>query len=144
MWKTFLQNKIVEEQDIVTKLLELDDSINLNTLLELINKDINILTNYDTYLIESNPIILINLIDRLISTNKTIIVCSMDNYSLNTYIINKYKEYLNDYDISSSLDIRIEKHFNIEDNNIISIGSNAFNKEMKSIYNRIDSINFEL
>lgn len=144
MWKTFLQNKIVEEQDIVTKLLELDDSINLNTLLELINKDINILTNYDTYLIESNPIILINLIDRLISTNKTIIVCSMDNYFLNTYIINKYKEYLNDYDISSSLDIRIEKHFNIEDNNIISIGSNAFNKEMKSIYNRIDSINFEL
>ena len=144
MWKTFLQNKIVEEQDIVTKLLELDDSINLNTLLDLINKDINILTNYDTYLIESNPIILINLIDRLISTNKTIIVCSMDNYSLNTYIINKYKEYLNDYDISSSLDIRIEKHFNIEDNNIISIGSNAFNKEMKSIYNRIDSINFEL
>jgi hypothetical protein len=144
MWKTFLQNKIVEEQDIVTKLLELDDSINLNTLLELIYKDINILTNYDTYLIESNPIILINLIDRLICTNKTIIVCSMDNYSLNTYIINKYKEYLNDYDISSSLDIRIEKHFNIEDNNIISIGSNAFNKEMKSIYNRIDSINFEL
>lgn len=140
MWKTYLYNIIVEEQDKVTKLLEIDDNYDLETFLKIIDKDINIVDSYDTYLIESDPFILINTINNLIKKDKRIIVCSLDNYSINTYIINKYKEYIND----NKLDIKIEKHFKINDNNIMSIGSNAFNNEMKSIYKNINSIDFEL
>ena len=140
MWKTYLHNKIIEEKDIVTKLLEIDDNLNIDILLQLINKDIDITDNYETYLIESDPFILINAIDRLSGKNKKIIVCSMDNYSINTYILNKYKEYIDD----NILDIKIEKHFSIKDNNILSIGSNAFNNEMKSIYRNIKTIDFEI
>ena len=46
--------------------------------------------------------------------------------------------------INTKLDIKIDKHFNIEGNNVLSIGSKAFNNEMKSIYKDIKSIEIDM
>lgn len=121
----------------IEKLLEIDDNYTYDSFYELIDKDINIpVDNYDVVLLENSPILLLNIIDK----NINIIVCTLDNYGLNSYIIEKYNEYKGD----NNNKIEINNHFNINDNNIISIGSEAFNKEMSNNYKNIKCINVEI
>ena len=144
-WKKYLINSLIKDKDKVIRLLDIDENYSYELLLKLANKDFNLnIHKYATVLLESNPIILINLIDHLMKYNRNIIICTMDNYSINSYIISKYKDFLIENFIDSELQINISKHFRIEDNNIISIGSEAFNNEMKSIYKNINSIVFEI
>ena len=144
-WKKYLINSLIKDKDKVIRLLDIDENYPYELLLKLANKDFNLnIHKYATVLLESNPVILINLIDHLMKYNRNIIICTMDNYSINSYIISKYKDFLIENFIDSELQINISKHFRIEDNNIISIGSEAFNNEMKSIYKNINSIVFEI
>ena len=144
-WKKYLINSLIKDKDKVIRLLDIDENYSYELLLKLANKDFNLnIHKYATVLLESNPVILINLIDHLMKYNRNIIICTMDNYSINSYIISKYKDFLIENFIDSELQINISKHFRIEDNNIISIGSEAFNNEMKSIYKNINSIVFEI
>lgn len=121
----------------IEKLLEIDDNYTYDSFYELIDKDINIpVDNYDVVLLENSPIVLLNIIDKDIN----IIVCTLDNYGINSYILEKYNEYKGD----NNNKIEINNHFNINDNNIISIGSEAFNKEMSNNYKNIKCINVEI
>lgn len=121
----------------IEKLLEIDDNYTYDSFYELIDKDINIpVDNYDVVLLENSPIVLLNIIDK----NINIIVCTLDNYGINSYILEKYNEYKGD----NNNKVEINNHFNINDNNIISIGSEAFNKEMSNNYKNIKCINVEI
>lgn len=121
----------------IEKLLEIDDNYTYDSFYELIDKDINIpVDNYDVVLLENSPIVLLNIIDKDIN----IIVCTLDNYGINSYILEKYNEYKGD----NNNKVEINNHFNINDNNIISIGSEAFNKEMSNNYKNIKCINVEI
>ena len=145
MWKNFLIAKLKDNRSKVEELLELDESITFDSLMNIINKDMSLnINNYDTYLLENSFIILINLIEKLYNKKRKIILCSMDNYSLNSFIVDSYYDYIKEYGINDYLEIEINEHFNISDKNIVSIGSEAFNKEMKSIYKNIECFNFDI
>ncbi len=145
MWKSFLIAKLKDNRSKVEELLELDESITFDSLMNIINKDMSLnINNYDTYLLENGFIILINLIEKLYNKKREIIVCSMDNYSLNSFIINTYYDYVKEYGINDYLEIEINEHFNISDKNIVSIGSESFNKEMKGIYKNINNLVFDI
>ncbi len=138
---SYFKECYLNDKTKIDKLLEIDDNYTYESFYELINKDINInLDNYDTVLLENSSVLLLNIIDK----NIDIIVCTLDNYGLNSYIIEKYKEYLEVNNIENNNKIEISKHFNIEDMKIVSIGSDAFNKEMASNYKDIKCINIEI
>lgn len=138
---TYFKEYYLSDKAKIDKLLELDDNYTYESFYELLNKDINInIDKYETVLLENSSIILLNLIDKDID----IIVCTLDNYGLNSYIIEKYKEYLKINNIEKNNKIEITKHFKIEDKNIISIGSDAFNNEMSKNYKNIKCINIEI
>ena len=125
----------------IEKLLELDDNYTYDSFYELIDKTINIpVDNFDIVLLENSPILLLNLVDK----NKNIIICTYDNYGINSYIIEKYNEYLKENNIVNNAKIEINNHFSIKDNGIISIGSESFNKEMNNNYKNIKCINIEI
>lgn len=138
---SYFKEKYLSDKDKISKLLEIDDNYTYESFYELMNKDIDInIDSYDTVLLENSSVLLLNLIDKDID----IIVCTLDNYGLNNYIIEKYNEYLKINEIEKKNKVEISKHFNIEDKNIISIGSEAFNKEMNNNYKNIKCINIEI
>lgn len=141
MWKTYFKEIYLNNNATINKLLELDDNYSYELFYKMIEKNIDIdINKYDTVLIENSPVILLNVIDQ----NSNIIVCTMDNYGLNKYIIDLYNKYLEDNNIKQEKKVEIKKHFKIEDKDIVSIGSKAFNNEMNFCFNNINRIDVEI
>lgn len=141
MWKKYFKDFYLNDKNKISKLLELDDNYSYELFYKMIDKNINIdINKYDTVLIENSPVILLNVIDQ----NSNIIVCTMDNYGLNKYIIDTYEKYLEDNNIKQVKTTEIKKHFKIEDKDIVSIGSKAFNNEMNFCFNNINRIDIEI
>ena len=83
---SYFKEKYLSDRDKISKLLEIDDNYTYESFYELMNKDIDInIDSYDTVLLENSSVLLLNLIDKDID----IIVCTLDNYGLNNYIIEK-------------------------------------------------------
>lgn len=138
---SYFKEYFLNDKSKIEQLLEIDENYTFESFYELLNKNINIpVDNYETVLLENSPIILLNILEKDIN----IIVCTLDNYGINKYIIEKYNEYLKENNIEKEKNIEINNHFNIKDNNIISIGSESFNKEMSNNYNNIKCIDIEI
>ncbi len=147
MWLEYLKNKIIDDKEIIDKLFDIDNNENgtnysYDFLINVIDKNIDIdLGNSKIVLLEGNFYLLIRL---LLKDNIKILIITKDSYSINKWIKKVYEEYSRIYEINNPNNIIIDENFNVLNELVTIIGSNAFILENKERVNAIKTIEFEI
>ena len=139
MWLEYLKECLFEEIDVVLCLLGIDkkvqgDSNDVNNIIDFINDNIDNLHFYEIekedVLLEGSPVELIKILNDLVEKNNRVIVLK-NNYAINKWIVERYKEFLNDNGSTYKLKLEFSDSYEIS-NKVIIIGSEDFVDEMDS------------
>ena len=105
----------------------------VNDLIGFINDNIDNLSFYDfkdeSIVIDGHPISLIKALNDLVEKSNKVVVLK-NNLAINKWIVERYKDFINDNGSIYSLDLTISDTFDMS-NSTIAIGTKEFVKEMK-------------
>lgn len=135
MFIEFLKDRFFLEQELVYKLIMIDESVqgikfDSNLFIDY-NFDIDV--NLDNiFILDGNTKSLIILVNKLVGFNNTLIV-NKNNLAINKWIVKKYEEFCDIYSIDSNLNIIFSNVFNECKAKYVVIGSKSFVFEYKSM-----------
>ena len=142
--KEYLINSILHDELKLKKLLIIDNEISkcnltVKDIIDYID-NIKIIDNFNNkeVLIEGNSLGLLNLICSFTNESKNIYVITDDNKAINSYFIDVYNDYIEDNELDSYLDIKIQHNF--KSNNPMIIGNKEFIDD--TIMYEFDNYNF--
>lgn len=139
MWLEYLKECLFDEIDIVLNLAGIDQQIqgdrnDVNNIIGFINDNIETLSFYkinnEDLLLDGAPLVLIKVLNDLVEKKNRVVVLK-NNLAINKWILEKYKEFLNDNGSAYSLDLDFCDNYDIS-NDVIVIGVSSFVKEMKA------------
>lgn len=137
MWLEYLKECLFEEIDVVLCLLGVDKKIqgesnDVNKIIDFINDNVDNLHFYDIdkedILIEGSPVELIKVLNDLVEKKNRLIVLK-NNYAINKWIVERYKEFLEDNGAKYSIKLEFSDSYKIT-NKVLIIGSQDFVSEM--------------
>ena len=138
MWLEYLKECLFDEIDIVLNLAGVDQQVqgdrnDVNNIVGFINDNIETLSFYkinnEVLLLDGAPLVLIKVLNDLVEKNNRVVVLK-NNLAINKWILEKYKEFLNDNGSTYTLNLDFSDNYNIS-NEVIVIGVSSFVKEMK-------------
>lgn len=138
MWLEYLKECLFDEIDIVLSLAGIDQQVQgekneVNDLIGFINDNIDNLNFYnikdEDIVIDGHPISLIKALNDLVEKSNKVVVLK-NNLAINKWIIERYKDFINDNGSVYNLDLIISDTFDMS-KDTIAIGSKEFVKEMK-------------
>ena len=138
MWLEYLKECLFEEIDIVLTLAGIDQQVQgekneVNDLIGFINDNIDNLSFYDfkdeSIVVDGHPISLIKTLNDLVEKSNKVVVLK-NNLAINKWIVERYKDFINDNGSIYSLDLTISDTFDMSNSTIV-IGTKEFVKEMK-------------
>ena len=137
MWLDYLKECLFEEIDVVLCLLGVDkkvqgESNDVNKIIDFINDNIDDLQFYDIdkedVLLDGSPVDLIKVLNDLVEKKNRVIVLK-NNYAINKWIVERYKEFLEDNGSKYSIKLEFSDSYKIT-NKVLIIGSEDFVNEM--------------
>lgn len=137
MWLEYLKECLFEEIDVVLCLLGVDkkvqgESNDVNKIIDFINDNIDNLHFYDIdredVLLDGSPVDLIKVLNDLVEKKNRVIVLK-NNYAINKWIVERYKEFLEDNGSKYSIKLEFSDSYKIT-NKVFIIGSEDFVNEM--------------
>lgn len=137
MWLEYLKECLFEEIDVVLCLLGVDkkvqgESNDVNKIIDFINDNIDDLQFYDIdkedVLLDGSPVDLIKVLNDLVEKKNRVIVLK-NNYAINKWIVERYKEFLEDNGSKYSIKLEFSDSYKIT-NKVLIIGSEDFVNEM--------------
>ena len=137
MWLEYLKECLFEEIDVVLCLLGVDkkvqgESNDVNKIIDFINDNIDNLHFYDIdredVLLDGSPVDLIKVLNDLVEKKNRVIVLK-NNYAINKWIVERYKEFLEDNGSKYSIKLEFSDFYKIT-NKVLIIGSEDFVNEM--------------
>lgn len=137
MWLEYLKECLFEEIDVVLCLLGVDkkvqgESNDVNKIIDFINDNIDNLHFYDIdredVLLDGSPVDLIKVLNDLVEKKNRVIVLK-NNYAINKWIVERYKEFLEDNGSKYSIKLEFSDSYKIT-NKVLIIGSEDFVNEM--------------
>ena len=138
MWLEYLKECLFDEIDIVLNLAGIDQQVQgekneVNDLIGFINDNIDDLSFYnindENIVVDGHPISLIKALNDLVEKSNKVVVLK-NNLAINKWIIERYKDFINDNGSVYNLDLVISDTFDMS-KDTIAIGSKEFVKEMK-------------
>lgn len=138
MWLEYLKECLFDEIDIVLNLAGIDQQVQgekneVNDLIGFINDNIDNLSFYsikdEDIVVDGHPISLIKTLNDLVEKSNKVVVLK-NNLAINKWIIERYKDFINDSGSVYNLDLIISDTFDMS-KDTIAIGSKEFFKEMK-------------
>ena len=138
MWLEYLKECLFDEIDIVLNLAGIDQQVQgekneVNDLIGFINDNIDNLSFYnikdEDIVVDGHPISLIKALNDLVEKSSKVVVLK-NNLAINKWIIERYKDFINDNGSVYNLDLIISDTFDMS-KDTIAIGSKEFVKEMK-------------
>ena len=138
MWLEYLKECLFDEIDIVLNLAGIDQQVQgekneVNDLIGFINDNIDNLSFYnikdEDIVVDGHPISLIKALNDLVEKSSKGVVLK-NNLAISKWIIERYKDFINDNGSVYSLDLIISDTFDMS-KDTIAIGSKEFVKEMK-------------
>ena len=139
MWLEYLKECLFEEIDVVLSLLGIDKKVqgdcnDVNTIIDFINNNIDNLLFFnidkEDILLEGLPVDLIKVLNDLVEKKNRVIVLK-NNYAINKWIVERYKEFLNDNGSSYKIKLEFSDSYKIT-NKVMIVGNEAFVNEMDS------------
>lgn len=138
MWLEYLKECLFDEIDIVLNLAGIDQQVQgekneVNDLIGFINDNIENLSFYnfknEDIVIDGHPISLIKALNDLVEKSNRVIVLK-NNLAINKWIIERYKDFINDNGSVYNLELVISDTFDVNNDTVV-IGTKEFVKEMK-------------
>ena len=136
MWLEYLKECLFDEIDIVLNLAGIDQQVQgekneVNDLIGFINDNIDDLSFYnindEDIVVDGYPISLIKALNDLVEKSNKVVVLK-NNLAINKWIIERYKDFINDNGSVYNLDLVISDTFDMS-KDTIAIGSKEFVKE---------------